>query len=49
MFFYPNTEPSKSTRRRQLNSILDGLDDKELIIVGVTANRISQAREVEEG
>ena len=45
-FFYPDTEPDKSSRRRQLDSVLDGLDDNDLIIVEATASGINQAREV---
>ena len=44
-FFYPSAAPSKSTRRRQLDSVLDGLDDKDLIIVEATASGVKQARE----
>jgi len=47
-FFYPDGKASKSTRRRQLDSVLDSLDDKDLIIVESTANGISKAKEVEE-
>ena len=47
-FFYPNDMPFKTTRRKQLDSVLDSLDDRELIIVEATANGISQARKVEE-
>lgn len=47
-FFYPGAEPEKGTRRRQLDSILDGFDDKDLIIMEATAKGISQAREVGE-
>jgi len=42
-FFYPNNEPEKSTRRRQLESILDSLSDKDLIVVEATARGIQQA------
>ena len=47
-FFYPRTEPDKTTRRRQLDSVLDSLSDKELVIVEATANAIMQAKEVEQ-
>ena len=44
-FFYPNTEPDKSTRRRQLDSVLDSFNDNDLIIMEATANGITQAKE----
>jgi transcriptional regulator with XRE-family HTH domain len=47
-FFYPDTAPDKSTRRRQLDTILDCLDDKDLIIVEATTKGIMQAIEGEE-
>ncbi|GLB28464.1 transcriptional regulator [Lacrimispora amygdalina] len=47
-FFYPDDAPSKSTRRRQLESVLDGFDDKELIIMEATANGITQSKGVED-
>jgi len=47
-FFYPDDKTSKSSRRRQLDSVLDGLDDKELLIIEGTVNGIAQAKEVEE-
>ena len=47
-FFYPRTEPDKTTRRRQLDSVLDSLSDKELVIVEATANAIMQAKETEQ-
>ena len=43
-FFYPDAEPSKSTRRRQLDHVLNTLDDKDLIIVEATAKGITQAK-----
>jgi len=46
-FFYPDTQPSKSTRRKQLDNVLDKLNDKELIIVDATANGIFKAKEAE--
>ena len=45
-FFYPNAEPDKSTQRRQLDNVLDNLDDRDLIIVEATANGITKANEV---
>ena len=44
-FFYPKTAPDKSTQRRQLDSVLDGLSDKDLIVVEATARGIAQAKE----
>ena len=46
-FFYPNAEPSmsKSTRRRQLDSLLDDFDDNDLIIMEATANGIIKAKD----
>ena len=47
-FFYPNVEPVKSTRRRQVDSLLDNLDDNDLIIVEATINGITKAKETGE-
>jgi len=47
-FFYPDAEPDKSTRRRQLDTMLDGFDDTDLIIVEATASGISKAKEVKD-
>jgi transcriptional regulator with XRE-family HTH domain len=47
-FFYPGAEPDRSTRRRQLDSLLDGLDDNDLIIVEATAKGITEAKEAGE-
>jgi len=44
-FFYPNAEPDKSTRRRQLESVLDSFNDNDLVIVEATAHGIVQAKE----
>ena len=44
-FFYPGIEPDKSTQRRQLDSVLDGLSDKDLIIVEATAKGIKHTKE----
>jgi len=45
-YFYPDAEPKKSTRRRQIESTLDSLDDNDLIIVEATVNGITKAKEV---
>ena len=47
-FFYPAATPDKSTRRRQLDSVLDSLDEKDLIIIEATANGITQAKGAED-
>jgi len=47
-FFYPSTEPNKSTKRRQLDNMLDGFDDKDLIIMEATADGISKAKKANE-
>ena len=46
-FFYPDTAPDKSTRRRQLDILLDDFNDNDLIIIEATANGIKQVREAE--
>jgi len=43
-FFFPNKEIEKSTQRRQLDAILDEMDDKDLIIMTATANGIQEAK-----
>ena len=43
-FFYPNVKVVKSTRRRQVDDLLDNLDDNDLIIVESTINGITKAK-----
>ena len=43
-FLYKDTVEGKSTARRQLDSLLDGLDEKEISIVAATAQAIIDAR-----
>jgi len=43
-FFYPGAEPVKSTRRRQVDTALDGFDDNDLVIMEATASGITQAK-----
>ncbi|MDR1002412.1 MAG: helix-turn-helix transcriptional regulator [Oscillospiraceae bacterium] len=47
-FFYPDTAPDKTTRRRQLDSVLDNFNDNDLIIIEATAKGITQAKEAGE-
>jgi len=42
--FYPGIEPDKTTRRRQLDSVLDGFNDNDLIIIEATAAGIENAK-----
>jgi transcriptional regulator with XRE-family HTH domain len=44
-FFYPDTAPNKSTRRRQLDNILDAFHDNDMIIMEATADGIKRAKE----
>jgi IS5 family transposase len=43
-FFFPHKDVEKSTRRRQLDSELDKLDETDLIIVAATAKGIQEAK-----
>jgi len=43
-FFYPDVAPSKSSKRRQLDSVLDKFSDDDLIILESTADGINKAR-----
>ena len=47
-FFFPKKELEKSTQRRQLDSLLDNMDNKDLTIITATAKGIQEARETEE-
>jgi len=47
-FFYPGVMPEKSTRRRQIENLLDGVTDNDLIIVEATANGIIKSKSEEE-
>lgn len=42
-FFYPDRIPAKSTRRRQIETKMEDLDDTDLIIIEAAANGICQA------
>ncbi len=43
-FFYPDSSESKPTLRRQLDAMLDGMDDKELQVMAGTARAIQEAK-----
>ncbi|MEA4846163.1 MAG: helix-turn-helix transcriptional regulator [Clostridiaceae bacterium] len=47
-FFFPDAHIEKSTRRRQLDEMLDSLDDKDLVILEATAKGINEAKQIEE-
>lgn len=43
-FFFPDTGSEKTTRRRQLENQLDGLEEADLIIMAATAKGIQEAK-----
>ena len=47
-FFFPNKEVSKTTERRQLDSLLDGMSDNGLHIVTETAKAIIETEKTTE-
>jgi transcriptional regulator with XRE-family HTH domain len=46
-FFFP-ISGSKTTRRRQLDTMLDGMSDKELVVVTATAEAMRKIRDTGE-
>ena len=46
-FFYPTMPPDVSTRRRQLDNVLDSLDDKDFLMAEIIVNGIKKAKEAE--
>jgi transcriptional regulator with XRE-family HTH domain len=46
-FFFSNKNEIKTTRRRQLDSLLDKMDDKELIIMSSTARGIAESKDAD--
>lgn len=44
-FFFPEVTPEKSSRRRRIDSLLDELDDTEMIVMEATAKGILEAKE----
>ena len=47
-FFYPDRHNGEDERRRHIDRMLNGMDEKELIIMENTAEGIRKARETEE-
>lgn len=47
-YFFPDADAEKTTRRRQLDSQLDGLEEPDLIIMAATAKGIQEAKRTEE-
>lgn len=47
-FFFPNKEVSKTTERRQLDSLLDGMSDNGLHIVTETAKAVIEVEKTTE-
>lgn len=43
-FFFPEEAPGKTSRRRRVDSLLDELDDKELIVMEATAKGLMEAK-----
>ena len=46
-FFFPNSNAKKSTNRRQLDALLDGMSDKGIRIVTATAKEIAEVEKAE--
>lgn len=47
-YIFPDNPKGKSTRRRQLDAMLDSMDEKELFFVSGTAKAIQEAKEAGE-
>ena len=46
-FFFPNEQMNKSTQRRQLDSLIDNMDSRDLTIMTATAKGIQEVKETE--
>jgi len=44
-YIFPNKKTNKSTLRRQIDSLLDTLDDKDLSVVEATVKGLCKAKE----
>ena len=47
-FFFPVKTPDKTTQRRQLDELLNGVDETDLVIVTDTVKGIQKAKEARE-
>ena len=47
-FFFPNRDAEKSTQRRQLDALLDGMSDTGIRIVTATAREITEVEKAED-
>lgn len=47
-FFYPSDEAEESNRRKQIDVLLNGMEEKELIVIEATAQGLKKAREAVE-
>ena len=43
--FFPDTTESRTTQRRQLDAMLDGMDEKELAVITATVKAIRKAKD----
>ena len=46
-FFYPNRQNSESDCRKHIDRLLNGMDEKEMIVMEATAEGLQKARETE--
>ena len=47
-FFFPSSNVEKSTNRRQLDALLDGMSDKGIRIVTATAKEIAEVEKAKD-
>jgi len=47
-YLFPNKDTAKSTLRRQIDTMLDGFEEKDLMVIEGTAKGICKAKETEE-
>ena len=43
-YFFPDTSESRTTQRRQLDAMLDGMDEKELSVITATVRAMQGAK-----